>query len=178
MSDWIEICALDDIPRLGARVLQRGSAIPIALFRTGADKVFALLDRCPHRGGPLSQGLVAGDRVVCPLHGWTIELSGGQAVAPDEGCAQSYAVELRDGCVHLREAELFPASTEHCPLTPTLSPANGGEGDCAPSPKLAEGGCALSPASPKSCSLSRSKAAMPSGRVGVRVNVADGEKLG
>jgi nitrite reductase [NAD(P)H] small subunit len=109
MNGWIEICMLDDIPRLGARVVQRGTAVPIALFRTGADKVFALIDRCPHRGGPLSQGLVAGDRVVCPLHGWTIELSGGQAVAPDEGCAHSYAVEVRDGHVHLREADLVVA---------------------------------------------------------------------
>jgi nitrite reductase (NADH) small subunit len=107
MDAWIEICTLDDIPPRGARVVQRGDAIPIALFRTAADRVFALIDRCPHRGGPLSQGLVTGDRVVCPLHSWTIELAGGEAVAPDEGCAQAYAVELRERRVHLREADLF-----------------------------------------------------------------------
>jgi nitrite reductase (NADH) small subunit len=106
MDAWVEVCALDDIPRRGARIVERGDAVPIALFRTGADQVFALLDRCPHRGGPLSQGLVAGDQVVCPLHGWTIELAGGGAVAPDEGCTQAYAVELRDGRVRLRADDL------------------------------------------------------------------------
>ena len=106
MDRWIEICSVDDIPQRGARVVQRGEAVPIALFRTAADRVFALIDRCPHRGGPLSQGLVTGDRVVCPLHGWTIELAGGNAVLPDEGCAHAYAVELRDGCVFLRADDL------------------------------------------------------------------------
>ena len=116
MSGWIEICALDDIPRRGARVVQRGDAVPIALFRTGADQVFALIDRCPHRGGPLSQGLVTGDRVVCPLHGWAIELAGGKAVEPDEGCAKAYAVELRDGRVHLRAEDLAWVTTRSLTL--------------------------------------------------------------
>lgn len=101
MNDWVRICAVDDIPRLGARVVRREGRPPIAIFRTAADRVFALVDRCPHRGGPLSQGLVTGDRVVCPLHGWTIELGAGTAMAPDEGCARTFAVEVRDGAVHL-----------------------------------------------------------------------------
>ena len=74
MNDWIAVCRVDDIPRLGARVVQRAAGAPIAVFRTSGDRVFALADRCPHKGGPLSQGLVAGERVVCPLHAWTIDL--------------------------------------------------------------------------------------------------------
>ncbi len=95
MSDFRDVCALDDIPRLGARRVRRADGVDIAVFRTADDRVFALLDRCPHKGGPLSQGIVFGDRVACPLHNWTIELSSGQAVAPDEGCTNRFAVEGR-----------------------------------------------------------------------------------
>ena len=109
MEAWIPVCALDDIPRLGARVVRRESGTPIAVFRTANDRVFALEDRCPHRGGPLSQGLVTGERVVCPLHGWTIAFDGGVAVAPDEGCARSFAVDLRDGRVFLLAEDLANA---------------------------------------------------------------------
>ena len=101
MDRWVAVCALEDIPRRGARVVKRDVAPAIAVFRTASDRVFALADRCPHRGGPLSQGLVTGERVVCPLHGWAIELDAGNAVAPDEGCARTFPVEVRDGVVHL-----------------------------------------------------------------------------
>lgn len=92
--DWIDVCALDDIPRLGARRVRRADGIDVALFRTASDALFALLDRCPHKGGPLSQGIVFGDRVACPLHNWTIELASGRALAPDEGCATRFAAKL------------------------------------------------------------------------------------
>lgn len=98
---WIEVCSLDELPRRGARVC----ALPgrdVALFRTGDDRVFALRDRCPHKGGPLSQGIVAGDAVTCPLHGWTLELATGVARAPDVGCAVRHAVRVVDGTVWLR----------------------------------------------------------------------------
>lgn len=97
---WIEVGRLADIPRLGARVVQtpRGD---VAVFRSGADELFALRDQCPHRGGPLSQGIVHGRKVACPLHGWNIELDSGQAVAPDEGCTQRYAVKLEGDVVYL-----------------------------------------------------------------------------
>ena len=84
MSDWIKVCMLSDIPKLGARVLQAARG-DIAIFRTGDDQVFALNDHCPHRGGPLSQGIVAGNTVTCPLHSWKIDLATGQVEAPDEG---------------------------------------------------------------------------------------------
>ncbi|MFN0302741.1 MAG: nitrite reductase small subunit NirD [Burkholderiales bacterium] len=99
MGHWIDACALEDIPRLGARRLRRAGGIEIAIFRTADDAVFALLDQCPHKGGPLSQGIVFGHRVACPLHNWSIELASGEAVAPDVGCAQRYDVKVEAGRV-------------------------------------------------------------------------------
>ena len=90
---WIEIGTLEDIPRLGARVIKT-SVGDIAIFRTAVDEVFALDDRCPHRGGPLSQGIVFDKRVACPLHDWVIDLQGGCAQAPDEGRTKVYPVKL------------------------------------------------------------------------------------
>ena len=110
-SEWVRICAVDDIPVLGARVIERAYGKDnIAVFRSGEDKIFALLDRCPHRGGPLSQGIVYGERVACPLHGWSIELEGGCAVAPDEGCTERYAVKVDAGQVFLEPSVVSPAS--------------------------------------------------------------------
>ena len=76
------------------------------MFRTSTDAVFALDDRCPHKGGPLSQGIVFGDRVACPLHNWNIELASGSAVAPDQGCTARHAVQIIDGRVLLDAAAL------------------------------------------------------------------------
>jgi nitrite reductase (NADH) small subunit len=105
--DWLRVCARDDIPVLGARVVRREGGDDVALFRTQDDHVFAVIDRCPHRGGPLSQGIVHGRSVTCPLHGWNIGLDDGQAVAPDIGCAQVFQVRELDGDVYLRRDELF-----------------------------------------------------------------------
>ncbi len=94
MSDnWIEIGSLEDIPKLGARVVETPDG-DIAVFRTGSDEVFAVRDECPHKQGPLSQGIVSGKRVTCPLHDWKINLDSGQAVAPDEGCAATYPIKM------------------------------------------------------------------------------------
>ena len=103
---WIDVCALDDIPRLGSRVVPRTGGVSVAVFRTATDTVFALDDRCPHKGGPLSQGIVFGDRVACPLHNWNIELASGNAVAPDQGCTARHAVQIVDGRVLLDAAAL------------------------------------------------------------------------
>ena len=101
MSGWVKICALDEIPAQGSRVVASKQG-DIALFRTADDKVFGLHDKCPHKGGPLSQGMVHGDVVTCPLHGWKLGLADGNAVAPDKGCAKRFAVKLDDGSVFLR----------------------------------------------------------------------------
>ena len=101
MTDtWIDIGAVEEIPLRGARVVKipRGC---LAVFRTGADEVFALDDRCPHKGGPLSQGLIYGKRVACPLHNWQIELESGEAVAPDVGCAHRHHAKVESGRVLL-----------------------------------------------------------------------------
>ena len=100
MTQWIAIGALKDIPRLGARVVRTASG-NIAVFRTETDEVFALDDRCPHKGGPLSQGIVHNRRVTCPLHNFVIELASGTAVAPDEGCTASHPVKVENGVVWL-----------------------------------------------------------------------------
>lgn len=97
---WKKLCALTDIPPLGSRVVNSAEG-DIAVFRTDADKVFALQDSCPHKGGPLSQGIVHGERVTCPLHGWNLELDTGHACSPDEGCAVRYDTRVEQGIVWL-----------------------------------------------------------------------------
>ena len=110
MSDnWIEVGTLNDIPKQGARVVRTDSG-DIAVFRTDQDEVFALRDECPHKGGPLSQGIVHGKRVACPLHDWKINLDSGQAVAPDEGCAATYPVKIEGGKIMLSTT-----ANEGCP---------------------------------------------------------------
>ena len=98
--NWLDICALDEINPLGSRVVA-GPKGDIAIFRAADDQVFALDDRCPHKGGPLSQGLIYGKRVACPLHNWHIELESGEAVAPDQGCAHRHPVRVENGRVLL-----------------------------------------------------------------------------
>lgn len=90
---WVEIGNLDEIPKLGSRVV-RTATDEIAIFRAADDSVFALSNRCPHKQGPLSEGILHGHRVTCPLHNWVIELENGEAVAPDVGCAKSYPVRM------------------------------------------------------------------------------------
>lgn len=100
MNNWIEVGDVEAIPRQGARVIHTTEG-DIALFRTADDDIFALRDRCPHKGGPLSQGIVYGKKVACPLHNWSVHLDSGLAVAPDEGCAASFPVKVTDGRVYL-----------------------------------------------------------------------------
>lgn len=101
IHQWARICDVADIPPLGSRVLERAEG-NVALFRTAQDKVFALLDRCPHKGGALSLGIVHGESVTCPLHAWNIDLASGEARAPDEGCARHFPVRVdADGSVFL-----------------------------------------------------------------------------
>lgn len=93
---WVDAGPLAALPARGARVLEV-HGIAIALFRTGDGRVFALRDRCPHRGGPLSQGIVHGERVTCPLHDWVIDLTNGRATGADEGCTPTFAVRIENG---------------------------------------------------------------------------------
>jgi nitrite reductase (NADH) small subunit len=106
MSEWTVICRVDEIPVLGARRVARPVGAPVAVFRNDQEQVFAVLDRCPHKGGPLSQGIVFGTSVACPLHNWTIGLADGCAKAPDEGCVPTFACRVEGGRVLLDAREL------------------------------------------------------------------------
>ena len=106
MADWVLACRVADIPVLGSRRITRAAGPDVAVFRNDQEQVFALLDRCPHKGGPLSQGIVFGTSVACPLHNWTIGLEDGCAKAPDEGCTPRFSVKVEDGAVYLNAVEL------------------------------------------------------------------------
>jgi nitrite reductase (NADH) small subunit len=112
MTAWTKICRVEDIPVLGSRRVARDQGLDVAVFRNDADEVFALLDRCPHKGGPLSQGIVFGTSVACPLHNWTIGLCDGQAQAPDEGCTPRFEVKVEAGVVFLNADELVGHATD------------------------------------------------------------------
>jgi nitrite reductase (NADH) small subunit len=122
MSDWTPLCRLDDIPVLGARRVARPQGPAVAVFRTSDDRVFALLDRCPHKGGPLSQGIVSGDRVACPLHNWSIGLADGCAAAPDVGCTTTFAVRVVEGAVSLDAGELATKAVDDAAVAALACP--------------------------------------------------------
>ena len=114
-SEWTVICRVDDIPVLGSRRVARARGFDVAVFRSSEDQVFALLDRCPHRGGPLSQGIVFGTSVACPLHNWTIGLEDGCARGADEGCTPTFACRVEDGQVLLDPVELATLALDLAP---------------------------------------------------------------
>lgn len=97
---FTDVGALNDIPRLGARTVTTAEG-DIAIFRNNQDEIFALRDRCPHKAGPLSQGIVHGRSVTCPLHGWVISLETGQAMGADSGCTHRFSVKLENGRILL-----------------------------------------------------------------------------
>ena len=92
----VKIGSLDEIPRRGARCVATPQG-KIAVFRTVDDQVFAIVDRCPHKGGPLSQGIVHGTSVTCPLHNWVISLETGKALGADEGEVPAIPVKVDEG---------------------------------------------------------------------------------
>lgn len=102
---WIDVGAVTDVPLRGARRVPTPKG-DVAVFRTGDNQLYALLDRCPHKDGPLSQGIVHGHAVACPLHNWSIGLDDGCAKAPDEGCTPRFAVKVVEEVVHLDANEL------------------------------------------------------------------------
>lgn len=100
MSNWIEVVELAQIPVLGSRVINTPD-MRIAVFRGRDDQVYAIRDACPHKNGPLSQGIMHGTSVTCPLHNWKIDLTSGEALGPDEGCTNVFPVKVEDGKVYL-----------------------------------------------------------------------------
>ena len=103
--NWIDIGALSDIPAQGARVVKTAQGC-VAVFRTAEDQVFAIDDACPHKGGPLSEGIVHGNAVTCPLHAWVFSLETGMAQGVDEGAVQSYPARVEAGRILLDASRL------------------------------------------------------------------------
>jgi nitrite reductase (NADH) small subunit len=97
---WTKVCPLEEIPPLGSRVV-RTEKCDIGVFRTDNNQVFAVNNSCPHKGGPLSQGIVYGNTVACPLHSWKINLVDGKAEEPDVGETTCYKTKIEDGIVYL-----------------------------------------------------------------------------
>ena len=95
-TKWIDIGAVADIPMRGARVVKSAAGC-IAVFRTSEEEVFAIDDRCPHKQGPLSQGIVHDKGVTSPLHNWVISLESGEAQGADEGAVKTYVVKIEKG---------------------------------------------------------------------------------
>jgi nitrite reductase (NADH) small subunit len=97
---WLEVGLIDDVPLRGSRVVKTASG-DVAVFRAADGTVFALDDRCPHKGGPLSQGIVHGHTVTCPLHNWVIGLDTGEAHGADQGCTRTIPVRLEGERIYL-----------------------------------------------------------------------------
>ena len=110
-ENWIAVAHLSDIPRRGARCIRNGG-MTIALFRTVEDEVYAIEDKCPHRGGPLSQGIVHDGCVTCPLHNWVISLKTGKAQGVDDGGVRRFDVKREGGVILISAADLLPSRAE------------------------------------------------------------------
>ncbi len=108
-ASWIDIGALEDIPREGARVVRTAVGC-VAVFRTADDRAFALDDRCPHKGGPLSEGIVHGTSVTCPLHNWVFDMATGQAQGADDGSVATYAIRVESGRILIAATRLVRQS--------------------------------------------------------------------
>jgi len=104
-QDWIDIGSVDDVPPRGARIIKAPGG-DIAVFKAADGTLFALRDRCPHAGGPLSQGIVHGHSVTCPLHNWVIDMKTGSVEGPDIGCTKTIPLAVRDGRILLSAAAL------------------------------------------------------------------------
>ena len=104
IPEWLDLGPVTQIPLRGARTVPVDGGEEIAVFRTGDDRIYALENRCPHKKGPLSQGIVHGDRVTCPLHNWVISLATGEALGSDSGCTPTIPVRLVSGRVLVARA--------------------------------------------------------------------------
>jgi len=96
MNNWVDVGGCEEIKPQSARRVDTHFG-PVAIFRTVSDEYFALMDQCPHKKGPLSEGLVHGNAVACPLHNWTISLQTGEAQGADKGCTATLPLKVQDG---------------------------------------------------------------------------------
>jgi len=100
MSNWIKITEVENIPSMGSRVVHYGD-IEIAIFKTRDNSVFAINNECPHKQGKLSEGLVHGTNVTCPMHNWDIDLKNGEALGGDSGCTNVYESKIENDCFYI-----------------------------------------------------------------------------
>jgi len=107
--NWHPIGNISDIPLRGARCVKTPQG-KIAVFRTAENEVFAIDDHCPHKGGPLSQGIVHGTAVTCPLHNWVISLETGKALGADEGAVRTIPVKNDEGVLFIALEALMMAA--------------------------------------------------------------------
>lgn len=101
IGDWLDIGPVDQITPGTARTLPVLGGDEIAVFRTQANEFYALVNKCPHKQGPLSQGIVHGNVVACPLHNWNISLKTGEALGEDEGCVPTIPLRVDAGRIYL-----------------------------------------------------------------------------
>ncbi len=106
MSNFIDIGLVKDIPQQGARLVKTGHGC-VAIFRTAEDKIFAIDDKCPHKGGPLSNGIQHGESITCPLHNWVFDLNTGVAQGVDEGEVRTYEVKVEDGHILINREDVL-----------------------------------------------------------------------
>lgn len=111
MTDWIELGNISAVPRRGARCVNTPGG-KIAVFRTAEDQIFAIENRCPHKAGPLSEGIVHGASVTCPLHNWVFDLATGEAQGADEGSVRTYPVKVEDGVIFIAPDVLMMMAAE------------------------------------------------------------------
>ncbi|KAB7610064.1 nitrite reductase small subunit NirD [Amylibacter sp. SFDW26] len=107
MNDFVDIGAVEDIPVRAARVVKTPQGC-IAVFRTATNKVYAIDDKCPHKGGPLSNGIQHDESITCPLHNWVFDLNTGQAKGADEGSVKTYTIKVTDGRILMDTSEFIP----------------------------------------------------------------------
>ena len=100
-GQWLDVCGVEDVPLRGARCL-RVEEQEIGVFRSVSGEFFALENRCPHKQGPLSEGIVHDTAVTCPLHNWVIDLESGMARGNDVGQVRTYQTQVTEGRVLLK----------------------------------------------------------------------------
>jgi len=105
---WFDVGPVSAVPLRGARTVRTPNR-EIAVFRTASNDIFALENKCPHKGGPLSEGIVHGRKVACPLHNWIINLEDGEATGADHGCAKKFPVKIERGHIYIDMGVLAPA---------------------------------------------------------------------
>jgi nitrite reductase (NADH) small subunit len=104
MSDriWVRVTQVENIPPREGRAAVVGDR-ELAIFNLG-DRFLAVDNRCPHKAGPLCDGIVAGHAVVCPLHAWKVNLESGAVERPasEHACVNPYATRVDGGIVSVQ----------------------------------------------------------------------------